>query len=88
MNKRIKKKKFKQTHIGMPPEMCKIYEENRKRWMSSIIFKEYAKLSDQALSRLVAVEKLKERLANYGITESDPIYKKKKFDKDDIVGGR
>ena len=90
MNKRQKKKRFKQTHIGISPEMWSIYEENRKRWMASIIFREYANLLELGNPRSVAVEKLKERLgAWYGIvTDPDPIYKKQKLDREDIVGGR
>lgn len=91
MNKRQKKKRFKQTHIGISPEMWSIYEENRKRWMSSIIFREYANLLDQGIPRSVAAEKLKERLGErYGIVtpDPDPIYKKQKLDRDDIIGGR
>ena len=42
MNKRQKKKRFKQTHAGISPEMWCIYEENRKQWIDSIIFREYA----------------------------------------------
>lgn len=88
MNKRQKKKRFKQTHIGIPPKMWSIYEENRKQWMSSIIFREYANLLYEGIPRSIAVEKLKERLGtNYGIVTTEPVYKKKKFDKDDIVGG-
>lgn len=90
MNKRQKKKQFKKTHIGIPPETWRIYEENRKRWLSQIIFREYANLLDQGIPRSIAVEKLKERLAErYGIVtpDPDPIYKKQKFDKNDIVGG-
>lgn len=89
MNKRQKKKRFKKTHIGISPELWRIYEENRKRWMSSIIFREYANLLYEGIPRSVAIEKLKERLGeNYGIAESDPIYKKQKLDRKDIVGGR
>lgn len=90
MNKRQRKKRFKQTHIGIPPEMWRIYEENRKRWMSQIIFREYANILDQGTPRSVAAEKLMERLVkNYGfhINEKEPVYKKKKFDKNDIIGG-
>lgn len=86
MNKRQKKKQFKKTHIGIPPETWRIYEENRKRWLSQIIFREYANLLDKGITGSVAVEKLKERLGvNYGITATDPIYKKQKLDRDDIV---
>lgn len=72
MNKRQKKKRFKQTHAGFSPETWSVFEENRKRWESSIIFREYAILLSQGLSIPVATEKLKERLnTKYGILKEE-----------------
>lgn len=68
MNKRQKKKKFKQTHAGFSPETWSMFEENRKRWEDSIIFREYANLLNQGLSIPAATKILKER---HGIVKEE-----------------